>query len=86
MDNAENFEEIQKMLQKIPEVNLLVLTQLARFLHELGQPSNVAKTKMGYPNLSLVFAPAVLTPPDPSARIFNAERERIFVESLIEKL
>lgn len=84
LDAAEDIEATKALLSKLPEVNRAVTTVVATFLQDLGSPQNMESTKMGFSNLALVFAPGFLCSEDPTARLFNSERERMFVEGVIE--
>lgn len=84
LDAAEDIEATKALLAKLPEVNRAVTSVVATFLQDLGSPQNMENTKMGFSNLALVFAPGFLCSEDPTARLFNSERERMFVEGVIE--
>jgi len=60
--------------------------KLVEFLRELGKPENQQRTKMGYSNLALVFAPTFFRPPmtDCQAMLAKSDLERAFIQKLLE--
>lgn len=85
---SEDVEAICEIISmKLPEVHYKVVVELIRLLRLLGKPESVTKTKMGFQNLALVFAPAFLQPhqsPNSNVMIFNSERERDFIANALE--
>ena len=73
------------MVQRLPDLNRLVLTYLINFLQLFARPETAIVTKMDAANLATVFAPNCLRCPssDPSTILENTRKEMAFVKNLI---
>ncbi|KAK7058716.1 Rho GTPase activating protein 39, partial [Halocaridina rubra] len=76
------------LVNKLPEINRLVLSYLIRFLQYFAQPDIVAATKMDASNLAMVMAPNCLrcTSDDPRIIYENTRKEMAFIRTLIQHL
>ena len=74
-----------QMVQRLPDLNHLVLTYLIHFLQLFSRPEAATVTKMDAANLATVFAPNCLRCPssDPSTILENTRKEMAFVKNLI---
>jgi len=95
--NSNCTDECLASVDQPPEASLQILTRipidhrhsvrkLVEFLRELGKPENQQRTKMGYSNLALVFAPTFFRPPmtDCQAMLAKSDLERAFIQKLLE--
>jgi hypothetical protein len=75
-----------QILSRLPEDHKHSVKHLLQFLREVGKPENQQKTKMGYSNLALVFAPTFFRPPltDCQAMLAKSDLERAFIQGLLE--
>ncbi|KAJ5071854.1 rho gtpase activation protein [Anaeramoeba ignava] len=85
---AGKLDEEEKIIQKLRPINLAVLTYLIRYIREFSQQSVLSITKMGLPNLALVFAPNLLRcPPTTELKLtMNQPREQLFFLTLLKNL
>eukprot|EP00128_Syssomonas_multiformis_P019006 Colp12_sorted_trinity150504_noHs@1554 len=86
--NSDNFTKVKAVVQRLPEINRLVLEYTVHFLQTVGMPENVPITKMAHDNLAMVWGPNFLRCPsvDPQ-HIFEASRkEQMFVKQLISNM
>ncbi|XP_069165192.1 rho GTPase-activating protein 39 isoform X10 [Procambarus clarkii] len=76
------------LVNKLPEINRLVLSYLIRFLQYFAQPDIVTSTKMDASNLAMVMAPNCLrcTSDDPRVIYENTRKEMAFIRTLIQHL
>ncbi|XP_042876227.1 filaggrin-like isoform X4 [Penaeus japonicus] len=76
------------LVNKLPEINRLVLSYLIRFLQYFAQPDIVTATKMDASNLAMVMAPNCLrcTSDDPRVIYENTRKEMAFIRTLIQHL
>lgn len=76
------------LVNKLPEINRLVLSYLIRFLQYFAQPDIVTATKMDASNLAMVMAPNCLrcTSDDPRIIYENTRKEMAFIRTLIQHL
>jgi hypothetical protein len=86
--SAEHEVTLQKffhIVQRLPDLNRLVLTYLIHFLQLFARPEASLITKMDAANLATVFAPNCLRCPssDPSTILENTRKEMAFVKNLI---
>jgi Rho GTPase-activating protein 39 len=81
-------EEANKIIDKLPPINKLVLTYLIHFLQQFSLPDVVNITKMDSSNLAMVFAPNLLrcTSTSPQTILENSRKEMAFVRTLIQNL
>eukprot|EP01094_Clydonella_sp_ATCC50884_P004800 TRINITY_DN1380_c0_g1_i1.p1 TRINITY_DN1380_c0_g1~~TRINITY_DN1380_c0_g1_i1.p1 ORF type:complete len:909 (-),score=289.85 TRINITY_DN1380_c0_g1_i1:329-2854(-) len=75
-----------ELLQQLPADHLNVVKHVLAFLHELGKPEYNTRTKMGYSNLAVVFAPAFFRPDltDQAAMLAKSDMEREFITNLLQ--
>ncbi|XP_054714725.1 rho GTPase-activating protein 39-like [Uloborus diversus] len=76
------------IVQKLPEINRLVLSYLVRFLQVFAAEQNATVTKMDASNLAMVMAPNCLRcmSNDPRVIFENTRKEMAFIKMLIENL
>ncbi|XP_068211781.1 uncharacterized protein [Palaemon carinicauda] len=76
------------LVNKLPDINRLVLSYLIRFLQYFAQPDIVSATKMDASNLAMVMAPNCLrcTSDDPRIIYENTRKEMAFIRTLIQHL
>ncbi|KAK3930651.1 Rho GTPase-activating protein 39 [Frankliniella fusca] len=81
-------EKAIAIVQRLPELNRLVLSYLIRFLQIYARPEVVQVTKMDASNLAMVMAPNCLrcTSEDPRVIFDNARKEMAFLRTLIQSL
>jgi hypothetical protein len=75
-----------KIAESLPDLNRKVAFFMIEYLRDLALPENVPATKMGIPNLAMVFAPNFLRCPseDPSVIFSTQKHQQTFVKHLIE--
>ncbi|XP_055376859.1 uncharacterized protein LOC129609037 [Condylostylus longicornis] len=80
--------EADRIINKLPALNRLVLTYLVNFLQQFVQPDVVNCTKMDASNLAMVFAPNCLRcmSDDPKVILENARKEMAFMRTLIQNM
>ncbi|XP_031618570.1 uncharacterized protein LOC116337810 isoform X4 [Contarinia nasturtii] len=85
---TEDPETAAQIVNRLPQLNKLVLTYLVYFLQQFAQPDIVASTKMDSSNLAMVFAPNCLrcTSQDPKVILENARKEMAFMRTLISHM
>ncbi|XP_037910388.1 uncharacterized protein LOC119651103 isoform X1 [Hermetia illucens] len=85
---TEDPEEADRIINKLPSLNKLVLMYLIHFLQQFSQPDVVQCTKMDSSNLAMVFAPNCLrcTSDDPKVILENARKEMAFMRTLIQHM
>lgn len=88
IENYSNPEASIEIVERLPEINRLVLTYLIHFLQIFAAPDNVAFTKMDANNLAMVMAPNCLrcTSDDPRVIFENTRKEMAFIRTLIQNL
>ncbi|GBO00301.1 Rho GTPase-activating protein 39, partial [Araneus ventricosus] len=76
------------IVDKLPEINRLVLCYLIRFLQVFAAEQNASVTKMDASNLAMVMAPNCLRcmSDDPRVIFENTRKEMAYVKMLIENL
>ncbi|XP_069674699.1 uncharacterized protein RhoGAP93B isoform X2 [Periplaneta americana] len=76
------------LVQRLPEINRLVLCYLIRFLQIFARTEVVQVTKMDASNLAMVMAPNCLRcmSEDPRIIFENARKEMAFIRTLIQSL
>ncbi|GFU40880.1 rho GTPase-activating protein 39 [Nephila pilipes] len=76
------------IVDKLPEINRLVLCYLIRFLQVFAAEQNATVTKMDASNLAMVMAPNCLRcmSDDPRVIFENTRKEMAYVKMLIENL
>lgn len=76
------------LVQRLPELNRLVLCYLIRFLQIFARTEVVQVTKMDASNLAMVMAPNCLRcmSEDPRVIFENARKEMAFIRTLIQSL
>ncbi|XP_017874223.1 PREDICTED: filaggrin-2 isoform X3 [Drosophila arizonae] len=86
--NTEDPDKAKEIVNKLPQINQLVLTYLIHFLQQFSNPEVVACTKMDSSNLAMVFAPNCLrcTSDDPKVILENARKEMSFIHVLIQHM
>ncbi|XP_037944556.1 uncharacterized protein LOC119677329 [Teleopsis dalmanni] len=86
--NTENPDKAKEIVNKLPELNKLVLTYLIHFLQQFSHSDVVSCTKMDSSNLAMVFAPNCLrcTSDDPKVILENARKEMSFMRTLIQHM
>ncbi|KAH8338971.1 hypothetical protein KR074_012325, partial [Drosophila pseudoananassae] len=86
--NTEDPDKAKEIVNKLPEINQLVLTYLIHFLQQFSNPEVVSCTKMDSSNLAMVFAPNCLrcTSEDPKVILENARKEMSFMRTLIQHM
>jgi len=84
--HADTPAESIAVAEQLPELNRRVAAYVVEFLRALARPENVPLTKMGMPNLAMVFAPNFLRcPSEDLSVIFNSQKhQQTFVRHLIE--
>jgi hypothetical protein len=83
---ADDPEKSVKIAESLPPLNRKVAFYIIQYLRDLAKPENVPATKMGTPNLAMVFAPNFLRCPseDPSVIFSTQKHQQTFVKHLIE--
>ncbi|XP_053969939.1 filaggrin-2 isoform X1 [Anastrepha ludens] len=86
--NTEDPAKAKEIVDKLPELNKLVLTYLVHFLQQFSHADVVSCTKMDSSNLAMVFAPNCLrcTSDDPKVILENARKEMAFMRTLIQNM
>ncbi|KAL9890875.1 myTH4 and RhoGAP_KIAA1688 domain-containing protein RhoGAP93B isoform 2-T2 [Glossina fuscipes fuscipes] len=86
--NTEDADKAKAIVDKLPQLNKLVLTYLIHFLQQFSHPDVVSATKMDSSNLAMVFAPNCLrcTSDDPKVILENARKEMSFMRTLIQHM
>ncbi|XP_059217865.1 uncharacterized protein LOC106086047 isoform X2 [Stomoxys calcitrans] len=86
--NTEDPDKAKAIVDRLPELNKLVLTYLIHFLQQFSHPDVVSATKMDSSNLAMVFAPNCLrcTSDDPKVILENARKEMSFMRTLIQHM
>ncbi|XP_017057126.1 hornerin isoform X2 [Drosophila ficusphila] len=86
--NTEDPDKAKEIVNKLPEINQLVLTYLIHFLQQFSVSEVVTCTKMDSSNLAMVFAPNCLrcTSEDPKVILENARKEMSFMRTLIQHM
>ncbi|XP_067615192.1 rho GTPase-activating protein 39-like isoform X1 [Eurosta solidaginis] len=86
--NTEDPDKAREIVDKLPELNKLVLTYLVHFLQQFSHADVVSCTKMDSSNLAMVFAPNCLrcTSDDPKVILENARKEMAFMRTLIQSM
>ncbi|XP_036672625.2 rho GTPase-activating protein 39 [Drosophila suzukii] len=86
--NTEDPDKAKEIVNKLPEINQLVLTYLIHFLQQFSISEVVSCTKMDSSNLAMVFAPNCLrcTSEDPKVILENARKEMSFMRTLIQHM
>ncbi|KAJ8299661.1 hypothetical protein KUTeg_023721 [Tegillarca granosa] len=88
IENYANPEPAIEVVNKLPDINRLVLAYLIRFLQVFAAPENAAVTKMDVNNLAMVMAPNCLRceSTDPKVIFENTRKEMGFIRTLIQTL
>ncbi|XP_029634196.1 uncharacterized protein LOC115209795 isoform X3 [Octopus sinensis] len=86
--NYDNSDAAITVVNRLPEINRLVLSYLIRFLQVFAAPENAAVTKMDVNNLAMVMAPNCLRceSEDPKVIFENTRKEMGFIRTLIQNL
>lgn len=86
--NYDSSEAAVAVVNRLPEINRLVLSYLIRFLQVFAAPENAAVTKMDVNNLAMVMAPNCLRceSEDPKVIFENTRKEMGFIRTLIQNL
>ncbi|ALC46867.1 RhoGAP93B [Drosophila busckii] len=86
--NTEDPDKAKEIVNKLPQINQLVLTYLIHFLQQFSNSDVVSCTKMDSSNLAMVFAPNCLrcTSDDPKVILENARKEMSFIHVLIQHM
>ncbi|XP_030565872.1 filaggrin [Drosophila novamexicana] len=86
--NTEDPDKAKEIVNKLPQINQLVLTYLIHFLQQFSNSEVVSCTKMDSSNLAMVFAPNCLrcTSDDPKVILENARKEMSFIHVLIQHM
>ena len=81
-------QHLENLIKRLPELNLLTLMYLVKYLQLFSRPDISCITKMDASNLATVFAPNCLRCPsmDPIVILENTRKEMAFVKSLIVHL
>ena len=81
-------EYLESLTNRLPELNLLTLMYLVKYLQLFSRQDVACITKMDASNLATVFAPNCLRCPsqDPCIILENTRKEMAFVKSLIVNL
>ena len=84
---ADDHDKSVKLANSLPDINKRVAFYMIQYLRDLAKPENVPHTKMGVPNLAMVFAPNFLRCPseDPSVIFSTQKHQQTFVKHLIEE-
>ncbi|XP_022242043.1 uncharacterized protein LOC106459788 isoform X1 [Limulus polyphemus] len=79
-------ESALSIVERLPEINQLVLSYLIRFLQVFAAEENASVTKMNANNLAMVMAPNCLRfmSDDPRIIFENTRKEMAFVRTLIQ--
>ncbi|KAF4528443.1 hypothetical protein B566_EDAN013448 [Ephemera danica] len=88
VSNHDDPQTCLAIVQRLPELNRLVLCYLVRFLQIFSRQEAVQLTKMDASNLAMVMAPNCLRcmSNDPRIIIENARKEMAFMRTLIQTL
>ncbi|XP_069133981.1 rho GTPase-activating protein 39-like isoform X7 [Argopecten irradians] len=88
IDNYSNGEAAIEVVNKLPDINRLVLAYLIRFLQVFAAEENSKTTKMDVNNLAMVMAPNCLRceSVEPSVIFENTRKEMGFIRTLIQNL
>lgn len=88
VDNYSNADAAISVVNRLPDINRLVLCYLVRFLQVFAAPENAATTKMDVNNLAMVMAPNCLRceSDDPRVIFENTRKEMGFIRTLIQSL
>lgn len=72
--------------EQLPELNRRVAAYMIEYLRDMARPEHVPHTKMGVPNLAMVFAPNFLRCPseDPGVIFSTQKHQQTFVKHLID--
>jgi hypothetical protein len=83
--NLSSKEQLEHLINRLPEMNRLTLMYLAKYLQLFSRPDVSCITKMDASNLATVFAPNCLRCPseEPIVILENTRKEMAFVKSLI---
>eukprot|EP01104_Vermistella_antarctica_P005944 TRINITY_DN1668_c0_g1_i1.p1 TRINITY_DN1668_c0_g1~~TRINITY_DN1668_c0_g1_i1.p1 ORF type:complete len:571 (+),score=117.45 TRINITY_DN1668_c0_g1_i1:120-1715(+) len=83
---ADSSTQAIAVVEKLPALNKEILKYIISFLKNLVKPENQPKTKMGVPNVALLFAACIMRCPssNPAEILENSKHEQTFVKSLIE--
>ncbi|KAI5753459.1 hypothetical protein M8J77_000370 [Diaphorina citri] len=86
--HCESPSKVLNLVERLPELNRLVLCYLIHFLQMFAKPEVVQQTKMDANNLAMVMAPNCLrcTSADPRIIFDNARKEMAFMRTLIQHL
>ncbi|XP_065355132.1 uncharacterized protein RhoGAP93B isoform X2 [Calliphora vicina] len=86
--NTEDPDKAKAIVDRLPELNKLVLTYLIHFLQQFSHSDVVSATKMDSSNLAMVFAPNCLRcmSDDPKVILENARKEMSFMRTLIQHM
>ncbi|XP_063400615.1 rho GTPase-activating protein 39-like isoform X3 [Mytilus trossulus] len=88
IENFQNPEEAIEVVNKLPDINRLVLAYLIRFLQVFAAEDNSKVTKMDVNNLAMVMAPNCLRCEslEPQVIFENTRKEMGFIRTLIQNL
>lgn len=88
IENYQNSEEAIEVVNKLPDINRLVLAYLIRFLQVFAAEDNSKVTKMDVNNLAMVMAPNCLRCEslEPQVIFENTRKEMGFLRTLIQNL
>ncbi|XP_052800787.1 rho GTPase-activating protein 39-like isoform X2 [Mya arenaria] len=88
VNNFTNAEAAVDVVNKLPEINRLVLAYLIRFLQVFAANENALVTKMDVNNLAMVMAPNCLRcqSQEPQVIFENTRKEMGFIRTLIQNL
>ena len=87
-ENRQPVDLLNEFINKLSELNYIVLLYLINYLQRFSRPETVAITKMDASNLATIFAPNCLrcTSTDPIVMIQNTSKEMAFLKNLIKYL
>lgn len=82
---SNNWDQLSKVLQELPEDNKNLINELVRFLRKFLTPESIDKTKMTIESISVILAPSFLRCPsnDPLVIIKNSKCQQSFVKELL---
>ncbi|XP_052240509.1 rho GTPase-activating protein 39-like isoform X4 [Dreissena polymorpha] len=88
IENFTNAEAAVSVVNRLPEINRLVLAYLIRFLQVFAAGENALVTKMDVNNLAMVMAPNCLRceSHEPQVIFENTRKEMGFIRTLIQNL
>ncbi|GFS04573.1 rho GTPase-activating protein 39 [Elysia marginata] len=88
VDNYSNADAAISVVNRLPDINRLVLCYLVRFLQVFAASENAGVTKMDVNNLAMVMAPNCLRceSDDPRVIFENTRKEMGFIRTLIQSL